>query len=312
MENKILNIIIPSRLQLDTLVSIFLLKKFGEEMYSGIVEAYVEIKPMIDENFDNSNSILLGVGGGDFDNHVSDKKTTISKLVAEKIGVLNDPALKKVLMLVDRDDKDGKGIVSEDYLDKAFGISGLLMSLNRTYIDNPTEVVSVLLPILGAHYFEEYKRTVELPLRIVQKINNGEMISFVIKNNNSKTKVAIIKDEDPSMNVHLRSQKGGFYDIVAQKLSSGHLNILTRRATRVNLSRLAAVVRSTEAMLKNKVIPEDMAKLSKEGRLEEVSEWYFDPVTNSLLNGGMSPSEVEPSVIPFDKLKDILLIGLQN
>jgi hypothetical protein len=52
--------------------------------------------------------------------------------------------------------------------------------------------------------------------------------------------------------------------------------------------------------------------LSVPGTLKEVTQWYYDPATNSLLNGGPNPQNIEPTAIdPMEFLK-ILELGLSE
>ena len=72
----------------------------------------------------------------------------------------------------ERDDKHGLGTISNDMLDKAFGLSGLISSMNRN-VDDHQEVVRIILPLLDSHIAEEIKRTEELPREFEQKLKDG-------------------------------------------------------------------------------------------------------------------------------------------
>jgi len=47
------------------------------------------------------------------------------------LGVSDDKALSKILIYGERDDKFGLGTISTDPIDKAFGLSGLTVALNK-------------------------------------------------------------------------------------------------------------------------------------------------------------------------------------
>ena len=113
----------------------------------------------------------------------------------------------------------------------------------------------------------------------------------------------------------LRSQLGGRFDVVAQILSSGHLNILTRPTKRVDLRSLTALIRAEEIIISGKAAELqsfDMKRLATPGRIDEAPMWYFDIATNSLQNGGINPKDIEPTKVPRESLAKVLTIGLSE
>ena len=100
--------------------------------------------------------------------------------------------------------------------------------------------------------------------------------------------------------------------MVAQWLPSGHLNILTRPTKRVDLRSLSALMRVEEAAQAGYSIEMGVRDLAKFGRLKEIPEWYYDPATNSLQNGGLNPKEVSPTKIQKNGLKKIIELGLSE
>jgi len=308
MINKI---IIPGRIQTDTSVAIFLLNKFGKEKFSGIENAKIEIKAL-EELEKKEDEILLDVGGGDLDHHGKDQTTTCSKLVAENLKVDNNPSILKMLGLAERCDIYGKGIISEDVIDKAFGIPGLLVSLNRKFNNDPNRVFKTIEPVLEAHYEDERHRNEELPNELKKKQEAGEVVSFEILQRNKKFKVIILTSDDSVMPGFLRSSAGGANDIVVQWNTSGHVNIITKQVKRVDLRSLAGLLRKSEAMMSNLSVTEDFEELSKPGRIKEIPEWYYDPATNSIQNGGINPRLVPATKISKKSMEEILRLGLEE
>ena len=166
-------IILPTRPHPDTILGIFLLKNFGKEKYPGIERAELEIWQELPKNetsgsLEEKGILVLDVGGGKFDHHQMGK--TLSQLVAEDLGISEDPALQKLLIYGERDDKFGLGTISSDSLDKAFGLSGLIASLNKAIPENPEKVIDAIAPLITAHYLEEKKKTEELPKELKDKL----------------------------------------------------------------------------------------------------------------------------------------------
>ncbi len=311
---NIKNILFPSRPQADTLLSIFLLRKFGEKMFPGVSTADITFSAHMSADVDTNalleqGTLALDIGGGELDHH-NKEKVTLSELVARKLGMDRDPALEKIVEYVRRDDMYGKGTISKDPIDRAFGLSGLLTNLNKVHGTNHMKIVDILLPLIDAHHVEEYRRTTEMPKEVEERLKNGKAESFMVKQRDKSLKVIIIESDNPSMSGYLRSQLGGAHDVVAQWSSSGHLNILTRPVKKVDLRSLAAVIRATEMQEKGMDAP--INELAKTGKIESIPEWYFDPATNSIQNGGMAPKDVPATKVEKMALKKLLELGLSE
>jgi hypothetical protein len=308
-------IILPTRAQPDTIIAIFILKSFGETKLPGINNASIGVWQMLptgetEESLSAKGILLIDLGGGRFDHHGKSEQTTSSDLVAEYLGVQDDPALTKLLEFARRDDFLGKGTISMDPLDRAFGLAGLVAALNKSLADRPEQVPDYILPLIWAHYNEESRRTKELPKEFEEKSAKGEVKTFEVRQRDKKLRVVIINSDNSSMPGYLRSQQGGRFDVVAQWLGSGHLNILTRPTKHVDLRQLAALIRLKEAEFGGKKLQLDLRELARPGRINESPNWYYDPATNSIQNGGINPKEVLPTKIPRIELQAILESGL--
>ena len=201
MADSYKKIIIPTRPHPDVIVGIFLLIKFGQDKYPGIKDASIDIwqeLPAGDTNLslEEKGVLLLDLGGGKFDHHNSGKN--LSQLVAEDLGISADASIAKILAYAERDDKHGLGTVSADPLDKAFGLSGLVASLNKTEEDHE-KIVKIVLPLLQAHHAEEKRRTQELPQEFEKKLKDGKAEIFEIKQGKKNLKVVVLESDNLSM-----------------------------------------------------------------------------------------------------------------
>lgn len=308
-------IIIPTHLQPDTIVAIFLLKKFGKEKYPGIEKAEIEIWNTLPENETSEflfkkGFFLIDIGGGKFDHHFRGK--TASQLVVEDLKITGDPALVKLLTFAERADKYGLGTISQDPIDKALGLAGLISSLNKILPASPQRVADIILPIIHAHYLEEKRRYKELPEEFEKKLKEKKAEVFIVKQKRKKLKVVVIESDNPSIVGWLRSSLGKRADVVLQKASSGHVNIITRPLKRPDLRLVAALLREEELRIQNRRVTLPPLDLIKSGKLSEVLEWYYDLATNSILNGGINPKGTPPTSIPFGKIKEIIKEGLSE
>lgn len=309
---KINKIYIPGRIQTDTAVSIFLLKTFTKDIYIGIENASIEIHPgakITDEN--TEDVFFLDVAGGKFDHHDREYKTTSSYLIAEEYGIISNPSILKLLTLAERCDIYGKGINSSDLVDQAFGVPGILLSLNRLYENDPNKVYEAIHPIINAHYEDEKHRTEDLPKIVEKKKAEGDVKVIEVNHKNKDIKVITLTSNDSVMSGFLRSGAGGAYDVVALWMDSGHINIITKQVKRIDLRSLVALIRKSEAMISGREI-EDMEYLASNGRIKEVPNWYYDPATNTIQNGGINPKGTEPTKISRDSMVELLKLGLSE
>jgi len=301
-------IIIPTRPHPDVIVGIFLLIKFGAEKYPGIKDALIEIWQALPAgdtalSLEQKGVLLLDVGGSKFDHHKSGKN--LSHLIAEDLGIFVEPSVFKLLAYAERDDKHGLGTVSNDQLDKAFGLSGLVASLNKTE-ENPEKVVKIVLPLLEAHFLEENRRTHELPQEFEKKLKEGKAEVFQVKQSKKDLKVVVLESDNLSMAGWLKSAGGIKADVVCQKNSAGFTNILTKPLKMIDLRWLAAYLRKAEAEMRNIKLVCSTFDLMKDEKMKEIPEWYYDRATNSVLNGGARPQGILPTAISLETITDIL------
>src|SRR3989338_9013420 len=262
-------IIIPSSLHPDTILAIFLLKKFGGKKYPGIGGAEIEIRQVLAENdtpvsLKEKGVICLDVGQGEFDHHADKEGKILSELVARDLEIATDPALAKLLAYAARDDKFGMGTISTDQLDRAFGLSGLISSINKT-VQVPEKILQILFPVLKAHYLEERKRTTELPLEFEKNAKEGKAEVTEVKHKDKKLKVVFLESDNVSMPGWIKSSAGLKADVVCMRTSPGYTNILTKQQKMIDLRWLAAYVRHEESELKGENITYSAEILMSEG-----------------------------------------------
>src|SRR5581483_7085216 len=113
---------------------------------------------------------------GPLDHHF--KNLCTSELTAKYLGIENDPSLKQLLAWSRRDDKEGKGTLSRDPLDRAFGLAGLISALNKANPKNPQKVVDAVMPLLEAHYQSAREHHIELPKEVEEKKSSGLYKTF--------------------------------------------------------------------------------------------------------------------------------------
>ena len=289
------------RLQVDAVVACFLLKYFGEERFPGISDAqylfFVDIprgKSVVE--LEREGHILLDMGGGKFDHHVtreSGKEKCLSQMVAEYLGVEKNRALRKLLEYARRDDLEGKGTLSKDPIDRAFGLSGLVNDLNRMLPDDQEAVLLTVMPLLMAQYGEEKKRAEDLPAEYEQKVREGKARIGSMQSVRGSIRVALVETDEIGMAGYLRGQQG--VDMVVQKMSSGHVNIITHQKKEFDLSEIVKQLRKAEIRAKGTGCAVSEREFANPGRIIGVEEWYFDTKAKTIQNGGIRPQGTIPT-----------------
>lgn len=298
----------------DPICALFLLREFGADKFPGVREAKLEFWNALPEGrstaeLEAEGYVLIDVGGGKFDHHqASDSYETAATLVAKDLGVADLPALKKLLTYVRRDDLEGRGIVSKDVVDRAFGLSAITMNLNRAYPGHPEYVVEMVLRILAAHYLEEYTRKVLLPREWERLLREGKVWQFRVAAAQGPIRVVVLESDTVALVGFVRAVQAIRADVVVQRRSSGHTNIVTRqREPRLDLRPVVAALRQAEARLLGVSLegfsPE---QLFAAGRLEAVPMWYYDTAANTIQNGGAAPEGVLPTRLSLARVQAVL------
>lgn len=321
MPQPINTIIIFPRPHPDNIVAIMLLRLFGKEKFPGIENAKIDFLNKLPEGknadaYEKEGTLLIDMGGGKFDHHnveggKDNSGECATTLVAKYLGIDNDPALRQLLTYVKRDDLEGKGIISKDPIDRAFGLSGLIMNLNKANADDLHKTIDITMPIFMAHYQEQTKRHVVLPQQWddLQKANKTDQ--FEVFQGKKLVRVIVVENDDVSLVGFLRAHPKTKADVVVQRLSSGHTNLITRQDRNVDLKDVAVMLRIEEARKKDAVLEvRTVAELSQPHRLKGVEEWYYDTTANSLQNGGIAPEGITPTKLSLDEVKEILKNGL--
>ena len=311
-------IVMFPKIQIDTAVSYFLLKYFGDEKFPGVRQANVEFWAEVPEDktadqLEREGYILLDLGGSKFDHHrLGQNNRTISSahMVAKFLEVDDRPDLRKLLDFARRDDLEGKGILSSDPIDRAFGLSALLTNLNRSIPDDPKQILEIVLPLLAGHYAEENRRHEILPKEFEELVKSGRAKKFNAVQLGRNLKVVYIESDNPALAGYIRSKAVGA-DLVVQKAKGGHVNFITRQAARLDLRKLARLIKLLEAQKNDIVLPVDSERdLEAPGRTEGLPHWFYDARANTLQNGGVQPQGIPATKLTYEEIEQVTKQGL--
>jgi hypothetical protein len=309
-------IVLYPRPHADTILSTFLLRRYGGEAFPGVTDAKIEFwtKPtegktgqeLLKEGF-----LLVDMGGGPLDHHGT--KECASQLIANHFGIAALPELQKLLTWVNRDEKEGKGTTSKDAVDRALGLSGLIMSLHRQHLDNPQRVLDAVLPLFEAHVAQEKRRLYDVPNEWAEAQKNGKTHTYTMKHGKRDVKVVRIETTSTDLVGFLRNSRDVNADIVVQLMPSKHINIISNQKSEIRLEDTARILRIEEARKKKidttQFTPE---QLGSPGRLPQLPEWFYDTAANTLQNGGVIPDSVAATQLSADEVTSALLVGLNE
>jgi hypothetical protein len=300
------------RIQIDALIACFLLVYFGEEHFPGIKDAEYLFWINIPEGktateLEKEGYILLDMGGGMFDHHANQdgkREKCMSQMVAEHLGIHKSQSIRKLLDYARRDDLLGKGTISNDPIDRAFGLSGLVSNMNRALPDDQELIIKTVMPLFIAHHMEEKKRSEDLPREYEEKIKAGKAHEVVLKTTRGPIRMVMIETNEIAMAGYLRAQRS--VDLVVQKMSSGHVNIITQQKRLFDLSQVAKFLRMAEAEEKGNAVAIAEVDLMNAGRVDGVEEWYLDTRARTIQNGGVRPQWTNPTRLSLMTIGEII------
>ncbi len=309
VQQKVHTIAMFPKIQPDTLTALYILRTFGEPFFPGIRNAQLLFWTNTPNNEDpkelEKRGYLLIDLGGMFDHHTEnersgEKKECLSTIVAKYLKVDTHPSLKKILTWAKRDDLEGKGTISTDTIDRAFGLPGLIMNLNRLPQYSPMKIVEIVTPLIDAHVREEYKRNIELPRLWKTLLDTGKAYMFGLKENTIKA--ALVNTSEVAMAGFIRNREN--VDLVIVRGPQGHTNIITKNGSNIDLKPLIKAIRLKEASLKQSSIIE--SDLTSQGKVAGAEEWFYDTAANTLQNGGVNPQGVNPSKISEQEIVQLV------
>jgi hypothetical protein len=314
--NKQWTIVMFPKIQIDTSIAYFLLQHFGESKFPCIKDSKLEFWMEVPvgktaDQLEQEGYILIDLGNSRFDHHKlgpENKKISTAHMVAQYLGIEDRPDLQKMLEFARRDDLEGKGTMSNDTIDRTFGLSGLLTTLNKGLGDNPGKILDVILTMLTAHLIEENKRYEIMPKEYSELRSQDKVKEFTATQLGKNLKIVYIESDNAGMAGYLRSRAVNA-DLVIQKASTGHTNFVSRQQAKLQLKKLSRLLKLAEAK-KNGVTLIDSVELEKPGRTDKLSHWFYDSRANTIQNGGLSPQGIPATQLTYKELEQLTKDGL--
>ena len=253
------------------------------------------------------------MGNGKFDHHrlgPENKKISTAHMVAKYLEIEDRQDLQKLLEFARRDDLEGKGTMSNDTIDRTFGLSGLLTTLNKSLGNDPQKILNVILTLLTAHIIEENKRFEQMPKEYDELKSQNKLKEFKALQLGKQLKIVYVESDSPGLAGYLRSRAIGA-DLVIQKASTGHTNFVSKQQTGLQLKKLARLVKLLEAEKNNIILPVDkLEELEMPGRTDKLPHWFYDSRANTLQNGGLNPQTIPATKLTYEEIEHLVKDGL--
>jgi hypothetical protein len=298
------------RPHLDEIVAIWLLRKFGEQRFPGSGTAAVSftsvrklaeagLKP---EDYEARGMLLLGVGGGRFDEHptleegrkAGDCATT---LVAKELGISDDPALAKILRFVRAADVEGNA--------SPFDVSYVVKLLHPRFPTDPHKVIEWALVAIEAKY-EEQRRF----FTVVKPEFDAKAKVEEIAVGQRRLRVVTIDSDEDGIHKYARSEYGARAAVVIQRRAKGNVAVFGNKQAGVDLREAAKLLRLAEQAAKGQMVTTDEERLTAEGQVPGAEEWFYHKQGQMLLNGSLTQADVPATRLGLDQIAELVKIGI--
>ena len=282
---------------LDECVGFYILREYGEIKYPGIRDAILNRKAlflregeftMSSEKYEQDGYLLLGVGGGKFDEHATENNEgrkdgkCSAMLVAEDLGLERNPELQKLLRFV--------SVVDLGASAQPFDISSIVKVLHDQNPDDPWIAIDWVFTALSAKQKEQYD------FHVVAAKASAEARREMIGN----ISLATVETDCTVVSKYLRTKEGGRADVIIQKSpTKGQVQIFTNNQMKIDTQSIAKLFRLLEHKAQKRTGEIAKAELIREGTIEIVPEWYYFEKAGSLLNGSQTAPNTPATKIPL-------------
>lgn len=285
-------------------VGLFELREYGDIKYPGISERIKNRNilflrendfEMSAEEYEEAGWLLLGVGGGKFDEHATANNSGRKKgkcaaiLVAEDLGIEKLPELKQVLQFALAADLNtfAKPLSPDVKLLRAVDPATTVNLLNRKNPDNPWIAIDWALLEIEARVWEQnefYNIAPKEAMNAHKEIVGG-------------FKVAIVESNCFSMEKYFRHKT----DVTVQKSPmSGQVRIFTNNQVKIDMESMAKLFRLLEYKAQKRIGEIPKEDLIREGTIRDVPEWCYFKDGGSLMNGSHTAPNTPATKIPLE------------
>lgn len=300
-------VVVHVKLHLDELVAMWLLLCWGQEAFPGIETAEMETsgiggdtsdgRPA--EEWEREGVLYIGTGRGRFDEHregCEDKCCAL--LVAEALGIEDDPALIKLLEFTTKEDAKGEN--------NPLGLASIIKAMHRNG-KSVREILKWASQGLETIYQDQERFSGPLAEEYAAK---ARIVPLPSPGPDGKPMVAcLIQSDMEGVDRYARSKKGCSAAIVLLKNSKGQIQIFANKKYPLRFDDLVVMVRLEEQMKaggKPKIT--DWKLLAAYEKVEGIEAWFYHK-GGFLLNGSTTAPDVLPTKLTLDEILKLALIA---
>lgn len=240
------------------------------------------------QEYQERGVLLIGVGGGPFDEHPStdfgDRKAeqaSATLLMARALGMEKNPLYRGIIKMVTKNDIGLVRSPSE--------LSNTIKLLHRSR-GNPFDGVEYAFVAISA--MVENQRSFLSACGDFRK--NAEVRTF--DGSHGPYTIALIHSNNFQMSAAARSIQRNLA-VLVQVRNSGHVQILTNQKMGVKMDQVARVIREAELRAESRAteIEQHKAQLGEPGQLPFVPAWCYQMPGQNLLNGSETAPDLQPT-----------------
>ena len=334
---------------IDEYFGVWQLKRFGEEIFPGVEEApinylktgSVEPNPTKTESLlRDEGKLYVGIGGGCFDEHANAFRGRLegcaSSLIAEYLGIQDDPKLKPILEMVKRADNGDNGkyyhypnIIKQ--LQLARHSDKMIMELSFIIFDamyaagtdifnnkdfHALPKIMRLLEVEGKYELELVMQLVTIILDAISIARNeyleardivASSMSELVDCNEQPVRIAVVQSDNFRVMAVARNMG---YDILLLRQEGGNTQIFALNPN-INLDEVTVVLRVAEQKMKGTTLTTNFDTLRNEGKVRGAEEWHLES-SQMLLNGSINAEGVTPTQLKIEQVLTAIKIGVDS
>jgi len=285
---------------LDELLARLFFWWYGENKFPGVGTAKfraITATDNVDELKKRNDVILLGLGGGPFDEHGAGKdeektKECCATLVAKFLGLDRDFGWRKILKYVLHTDKNPPTLTLD--------LASTVIRLQRQGIGLNAVLTYVEITINAAYKDQKgFSRT------SLQDIKEEELMI-----NGQKCFIAVAKGNDPNISRYMRFF--GAAAVIVEN-SNKHIQVLTNQEYGLDVRDVLRILRIWEQKKNDQTKKvEDWKILETEENVANIPQWYYHRDSNNILNGGSSRPDIPATKLSLDEVVSAVRIGLES
>ncbi|MCC7004513.1 hypothetical protein IT397_01165 [Candidatus Nomurabacteria bacterium] len=304
---------VHERPDLDEILGLWLLKKFGQSLFPGIEKAEIIFWGLGEvANFNEAewpNTKFIGVPRSKLDEHptsdsVRKKDECAATLIFQElmrahcIDDLSAEALQRLLAFTkDEDINAGRG---------EYELPSLVKTRHQSNPEDPQGVIERTL----ADITDIYKRQYDFLSKVREEFVMKTERNVVCLREGYEVNVGWIRSDQEDLDKASRMKSNGDFAVFIQFRSSGNWQITTNIRHGVRLNEVVRVLRYEEQKKrygKQGVVTWNWDDLEREGTVEGCLNIYYQPKGEMILNGSKKHPNVEPTVLTLEEIVKIVL-----